>query len=247
MAAVVLVIGSAGFALTRPAPAQHAANTTTPQPTIMPSVGVVAAVAAVPTLAVPATLKPLPTTAPSATPSPTETPEPTASPQPTPTPTPLPVPSWNSAGTLTSIEYLNTIVIERARDKSGIGQVIPGQDRIVLMVVGKIHAGIDLQKIKASNVQIKGKAIRIVLPHANIQAVELKPEDSRIFASDRTWLFSEYEGLELEAMDEAKQKLRDNSEHNTRMLQMADTLARLQITELLRKLGYEQIEIVFEP
>ena len=155
------------------------------------------------------------------------------------------MPAWAAVGDLTSLEYLNTIVIERARAKSGIGQVIPGTDRIVLMVVGKIHAGIDLKQIKVSTV--RGKVIRLVLPRAGILAVELLPEDSRIFASDKTWLFSEYAGLELEAMDEAKQQLRDNSAHNLKMRQMAETLARLQLTELLRKLGYEQIEIVFEP
>ena len=155
------------------------------------------------------------------------------------------MPAWSEVGNLTSVEYLNTVVIERARPKSGIGQVIPGNDRIVLMVVGKIHAGINLQKIKVRAVQ--GKAIRLVLPHASILVVELQPENSRIYASDKTWLFSEYEGLELEAMDEAKQQLRDNSAHNLKMLQMAETLARLQLTELLRKQGYEQIEIVFEP
>ena len=155
------------------------------------------------------------------------------------------MPAWAEVGNLTSVEYLNTIVIERARAKSGIGQVIPGTDRIVLMVVGKIHAGINLQKIKVS--AVRGKAIRLVLPHANILAVELQPENSRIYASDKTWLFSEYEGLELEAMDEAKQQLHDNSAHNLKMLQLAETLARLQLTELLRKQGYEQIEIVFEP
>ena len=63
------------------------------------------------------------------------------------------MPAWAAVGDLTSLEYLNTIVIERARAKSGIGQVIPGTDRIVLMVVGKIHAGIDLKQIKVSAVR----------------------------------------------------------------------------------------------
>ena len=157
------------------------------------------------------------------------------------------MPAWIEVGNLTSVEYLNTIVIERERPKSGIGQVIPGTDRIVLMVVGKVHAGVDLQKIETNDVQINGKTIRMMLPRASILAVELQPEASRIFESNRTWLYSEYEGLELEAMDEARQKLRDNSAQNVKMLEMAETMARLQLTELLRKLGYEQIEIAFEP
>ena len=198
------------------------------------------------TLAPPATLKPAATKAPTETPLPTQTAAPTATPMPTATPTALPVPDWRAAGQLTSIEYINTIVIERNRPKTGLSMVIPGQDRIVLQVVGNIHAGIDLNKIKPENVRINGKAIRMVLPRAEIISVELMPEASRIYESDQTLIFSDYKGLEIEAMDEARQKLRENSEHNQKMLQMAETLARLQLTELLRSLGYEHIEIVFE-
>jgi hypothetical protein len=157
------------------------------------------------------------------------------------------MPAWSEVGNLTTIEYLNTVVIERARSqKIGIEQVeIPiGTDRIVLMVVGRIHAGVDLQKIRVVR---NGKAIRVVLPRAAILAVELQPEASRIFESDRAWIFSEYEGIELEAIEEANRQLRDNSAHNLKMLELAETMARLQLTDLLRKLGYEQIEIVFEP
>ena len=198
------------------------------------------------TLAPPATLKPAATKAPTGTPLPTPTLAPTLTPLPTATPTSLPVPDWRATGKLTSIEYINTIVIERERPKTGLGVVIPGQDRIVLQVVGNIHAGIDLNKIKPANVRINGKSIRLVLPHAEIIAVELMPEASRIYEADQTLIFSDYQGLEIEAMDEARQKLRENSAHNLKMLEMAETLARLQLTELLRSLGYEQIEIVFE-
>ena len=198
------------------------------------------------TLAPPATLKPAATKAPTRTPLPTATPAPTATPLPTATPTPLPVPDWRATGKLTSIEYINTIVIERARPKTGIGVVIPGQDRIVLQVVGNIHAGIDLNKIKPENVRINGKSIRLTLPHAEIISVELMPESSRVYESNQTLIFSDYQGLEIEAMTEARQKLQDNSAHNQKMLEMAETLARLQLTELLRSLGYEQIDIVFE-
>jgi hypothetical protein len=245
VAALVLLVGSLLFAATQPAPAQPAASTSTPPPTT-PQADTPTA-AASPTLADPATLKPLPTETPSPAPTATETPAPTQTPLPTPTPTPLPMPAWAEVGNLTTIEYLNTVVIERARSqKIGIEQVeIPiGTDRIVLMVVGRVHAGVDLQKIQVTR---NGKAIRVVLPRAVILAVELQPEASRIFESDRAWIFSEYEGIELEAIEEANRQLRDNSAHNLKMLELAETMARLQLTDLLRTLGYEQIEIVFEP
>gem|GEM_PF-5483217 len=246
---LALRLATSGAAVPAPGAAESTpASTTvasaTAPSTPVPSLAIVSDATA--TLAPPATLKPVGTKAPTRTPLPTQTPAPTVTPLPTATPTSLPVPDWRATGKLTSIEYINIIVIERERAKTGIGVVIPGQDRIVLQVVGNIHAGVDLNKIKPENVRINGKSIRLVLPHAEIISIELMPEASRIYEADQTLIFSDYEGLEIEAMDEARQKLRENSAHNLKMLEMAETLARLQLTELLRSLGYEQIEIVFE-
>ncbi len=77
-------------------------------------------------------------------------------------------------------------------------------------------------------------------------SVDLLPEESRIYDSDRSWLFSEYEGLELAAMEQARQQLLDQAMHNEGMSEMAETLARLQLTEFLRSIGYQEIEIQFE-
>ncbi len=177
---------------------------------------------------------------------PTETSLPTSTPTYTPTPTPLPVPSWSEASKLTTLEYLNTVVIERKRSREGIESYIPGEDRIVMEVVGKIHAGIDLEKLPVSKIEINGKRIKLVIPHAKILAVELLPQESHIYEAGRTWVYSSYEGLEKEAFEEALLRLQENSPNNVKMIEMAETLARLQLTQLLRNLGYEEVIIEFE-
>lgn len=185
-----------------------------------------------------------------ATPTPTEPPTPTASPTatptPTPTPTPLPPPKWSALGDLSSVEYTASTVVEMSRPRQGIGGVLFGTDRIVLMAAGRIRAGVDLSKLKPSDVQINGRSIKLKLPRAQVLTVELLPEVSRVFDSRRSWLFSEYEGLELEAMNEARRKLRAEAERNAAMLEMAETMTRLQLAEFLRKAGFEQVEIEFE-
>lgn len=205
-----------------------------------------AAPAVAPTAAATSTIPPTLTATSTPEPTPTTLPTPTTTPLPTFTPTALPVPNWSATSKLTSLEYINTIVIERERPKEGLDQVIPGRDRIMMMVVAKIHAGIDLEKLPVRKIEINGKSIKLVLPRAKILAVELLPEDSRIYETDRTWLYSSYEGLEKEALEEARAKLQENNQHNQKMLQMAETLARLQLTELLRNLGYEHVVITFE-
>jgi hypothetical protein len=223
-----------------------------PSPLAAPSVEITATVVvtvepptAMPTWTPAASQTPLPTYTPLATltPFPTFTPEPTSTPAPT--PTPVPTPSWRGLGNLTSIEFNLSTVVEKQRQRPGIGDVLLGPDRIVLMAVGKIKAGVDLNRIRPSDVQISGTKIRVVLPRAEIVSVELLPEQSRIFDSKKSWLFSEYQGLELEALEEARQKLRDEAEKNAAMMELAETMARLQLIELLRKAGYEDIEIVF--
>lgn len=182
-----------------------------------------------------------PTATPTNTPRPTHTPTPTR----TPTPTPLPPLYWEELGYLTSMEYTTSTMVEKERTRSGIGAVL-GTDRILLMAVGRIQMGVDLTLINDSDVDISGASIRVVLPPVMVVSVELLPDESTIYASDRSWLFSEYEGLEVEAMEEARQQLLEQAQYNQGMIELAETLARLQLTEFLRSLGYQDVEILFE-
>lgn len=187
------------------------------------------------------------TAQPTYTPWATYTPFPTATPLPTPTtaptPTPVPPPRWSELGKLASIEYTAQTIVERERVKSGVGGVLLGKDRIVLLAAGRVLMGIDLNKIKPGDVQISGDAITVTLPAIELLAVELLPEQSRIFDSQRSWLFSEYQGLELEAMDEARRKLRDEASRNTQMRRIAESQARLQVMEFLRKAGFVNVTV----
>ena len=189
------------------------------------------------------------TAQPTYTPWATYTPFPTATPLPTPTkaptPTSVPPPKWNELGKLASIEYNANTVVERERNKPGVGGVLLGKDRIVLLAAGRVMMGIDLNKIRPSDVQVNGDSITVTLPAIELLAVELLPNQSRIFDSQRSWLFSEYQGLELEAMEEARLKLREEASRNEQMKRIAESQARLQVMEFLRKAGYQNVTVRF--
>lgn len=189
------------------------------------------------------------TAQPTYTPQATFTPFPTATPSPTPTkaptPTPVPTPEWRSLGSLASMEYTDSVLVEREREKPGIGGVLLGKDRVALLAVGRIVMGADLSKIRPSDVKVEGSKITVRVPKPSVIAIELLPDRSRIFDSERSWLFSQYEGLEVEALDEAKRKLNDAAKTNTQMLKLAESLTRLQLTELLRKAGDTDVVIEF--
>jgi len=198
---------------------------------------------------------PVPTDTPSpsrtATPTATQTNTPTATPTatatqtPTPTPTPLPPLSWQELGYLTSLEYTTSTMVEKERTRPGLGAVL-GTDRILLMAIGRIIVGINLDEITDSDVEISGTSIQITLPRAVVISVELLPDESIIYDTDQSWLFSEYEGLEIEALEQARQQLLDEANGNQSMKELAETLARLQLIEFLRTIGYQEVDITFE-
>jgi hypothetical protein len=232
-AGVLLAAGIAAFAISqaRPAPSVQVAE--------VPATVIVTRDVPAPTLA------PLPTYTPQATftPRPTETPVPT--PTPAPTPTPLPIPEWRGMGSLATIEYTDSVIVERERDRGGVTGALLGKDRVVIMAVGRVVMGVDLNKITRNDITIQGTKITVRVPKVAVIAVELLPDRSRIFDAERSWLFSQYEGLETEALDEARRKLLEQAQTNPTMRELATTSARLQLTEFLRKLGYTDVVIEF--
>jgi hypothetical protein len=192
-----------------------------------------------------ATAAPLPTYTPPATytPFPTPTAPPTATP--TPTPVPAPLPDWRGLGELTAIEYTASTVVQRERTQAPIGNLILGKDRIVLNAVGKVRLGVEMSKIRLSDVVREGNKISLRLPAIAVLSVEMLPELSRVYDSQATWLFSQYRGLELEAMDSAKRLLFYEAANNQEMLKIAESMARLQLRDFLLKAGFEEVAITF--
>jgi hypothetical protein len=186
-----------------------------------------------------------PTFTPTSSPTPRRMPSPTPTFTPTPTPTPLPPPTWSELGHLTSVVYTGTTVVEVERGRSGMGRIL-GSDHVLLMAVGRIHMGIDLTSVEYSDVEIEGTSLVVTLPHATVDSVELLPEQSRIFDSGQSWLFSQYGGIEVEALDEARAQLTGWARNNSGMLDLAEQIGRLQLMEFLHQLGFEEVKIIFK-
>ncbi len=157
-----------------------------------------------------------------------------------PTPTPLPPPTWTELGHLTSVKFNASTIVTEER------QQLFGTDKIMLLVVGDVLMGIDLGAIKTEDVQIDGRTIRMRLPSATVTGVELRLDQSKIYDSNRAWIWSDYGGLEKNAIENAQRQLFDYSATNDSMLEMTEQLARLQLAEFLQKLGYKTVEISFK-
>lgn len=202
---------------------------------------------------VPPTFTPSPppgaTTAPSTlTPTSTPTAPPTATLTPTPSPTPTPTPivvGWKELGYLTTVQYTLQTVVEVEREKVIIGP-ISSKDKVLLLAVGNVQAGIDVSHLSENNVTINGTSARLTLPRAQITSVELLPNETKIYDSNRGWFQSDYAGIEVEALNEARRQLEGWAINRVDIYDQAETLARLQLTDFLRQLGFEEIDITFE-
>lgn len=178
------------------------------------------------------------------TPTPTFTPAP---PQPSPTPSPTATPivvGWRELGYLTSVESTLQTVAEVQRERVVLG--IPITERVLLLAVGNVQAGIDMTAIKPENITVEGTTVKLTLPRAKVTSVELLPSETKIFDSQRSWFLSEYTGMEVEALNQARTQLQTWAVDRNSILPLAEKTARLQLIEFLGQLGFETIEITFE-
>jgi hypothetical protein len=188
------------------------------------------------------TATPTATTPASATPSPTITPTPTVTP--TPTPTPIVV-GWQDLGQLTTVEYTLQTVVEYERERTAFGLNLP-PERILMLAVGNVEAGIDMRQIEENDIRIDGKSVSVTLPRAQVTSVEILPSETQIFDSNRSWFLPDYAGLEVGALDTARIQMESWAVNRSNVLNRAEDFARLRLTAFLRQLGFEDISIEFD-
>lgn len=189
------------------------------------------------------TSTPTTTSTPTLTPSPTQTPTPTHTPSPTATPIPTPiVVAWEELGYLTTVEVTTSTIVEISRERFPDFPLIPLDTHILLMAVGLIEAGINMNEVQTIQ---DGTSIQVLLPQAEITSVELLPGQTRIFDVG----FFPPEGLEVEALEQAHIQLREwaSNRESSGILELSEKLGKAQLESFLRDLGFEEIEITFQP
>ena len=193
---------------------------------------------------VPLTFTPVPTATAESTATPTQTSTPV------PTPTPISLPVWNQIEELGIVSYTLSTDAEAQNFSDQVGLMewlknTVGTDRVRIRAVGIVRVGIDLSQIKASDTATKGKTVSITLPEPKVLGVELLPEKTEVLEQAQRIVLSEYSGLEIAAMSEAKVQLEQLVTNNPSMLDLAKELTQLRLTERLRSFGFSYITIKF--
>jgi hypothetical protein len=164
--------------------------------------------------------------------------------------TPLLVAQIKNIAQLMTVEAYNEVVVDSIRYPFGIPprvfKAIPGNplaffgaSQLVLIVRGKVVAGVDLQKLDTSNIRLKGDSLLIQLPRAAVLDVITNPSDVETFIEQGDWDQPAATALTLQARDRMVQQAVAQG-----ALQQADARARHLVHELFKNAGYKNVFVI---
>jgi hypothetical protein len=144
---------------------------------------------------------------------------------------------------LATVEYVVTKIIKASDNKTWYKT---GDRKILMSCKATLTAGIDLAAIKPGQVNIDGKHITLTLPHSEMIAVNIKPEDiveeyEAVGLLRQSFTSEERNGLAIQAEKQINAGIAELG-----ILQTAETNAALFVNNFLRRLGYESIKINFD-
>lgn len=144
---------------------------------------------------------------------------------------------------LATVEYVVTKVIKANDNKTWFK---PGHRKILMSCKAYITAGIDLSKIKDEQVSVDGKTVHIVLPHAELIALNIKPEDVKVEYEAVSPFRSSFSTQEKNEMASQGEKNIRNSIDSLGVLRTAEVNANLVVTNFLNRLGFDKVIISYD-
>jgi hypothetical protein len=114
-------------------------------------------------------------------------------------------------------------------------------DRLLMLVHGDVVAGIDFANLKADDVKVSGKTIRLHLPAAQVFSTRLDSAKTKVYSRQTGLLVSTDPNLETQVRQEAERQLLQAALADG-VLKTAQQNASLTLTSLLQGLGFESVE-----
>lgn len=154
------------------------------------------------------------------------------------------VESLRDLSELTTVEAVEATTIERGNDR-GILNFVAG-DRIAMLVVARVGAGVDLSALTEDDVEVDldARAIEVRLPQPAISYVEIDEDATRVYDRD-TGLFTKGDPqLESEARRAARDLLEEGA-LDAGILDRARESTRTAVEDFLRALGFTEVGVSF--
>jgi hypothetical protein len=141
---------------------------------------------------------------------------------------------------LETVVYTMDKLVTGAKENPLLPDFLTG-DRLLLMVHGEVVAGIDFSSLKAGDVRVNGKQVRLHLPAAQVLSVRLDSGKTRVYSRQTGLLVPTDPNLETQVRQEAERQMQADALADGILL-TAQQNAAATIRSLLQGLGFESIE-----
>lgn len=143
---------------------------------------------------------------------------------------------------LETARFVSQHIVEVKSESTWLPSFLAGE-KLLLVAQAEVVAGIDMNEISPSDIQVSGDKVTIILPEPKIFFVKIDELGTQVFLRERGWLvFNPDKDLErqarMQAINEAKQAaLREG------LVSFARQRAEENLRGFLHALGFKEIEI----
>jgi len=143
---------------------------------------------------------------------------------------------------LVTVKYvMQKVEIVDSPPESTLGKFIQGDNKVLLLALGVVKAGIELKKITPDDVTISGKTITIKLPPPRITDAYLDDSQTEVIERTTGFLRSLDKDLEQATRQNAVDDIRRAAQKNG-ILNDANDRARLELRSFFLQAGFERVE-----
>jgi hypothetical protein len=143
---------------------------------------------------------------------------------------------------LATVEYTVTKII-KANDNKTWFKI--GDRKILMSCEAHIKAGIDLSRLTQDNFAIDGKNITVKLPPPKVISLSIPPEKIKVEYEDVGMFRDKFTSQDRNALAAQAETQIKNSIDSLGILQQAKVNTSLFVSNFLKRLGYENINITF--
>src|SRR5215217_8614233 len=145
---------------------------------------------------------------------------------------------------LATVKYTTQVIVTEKENTKILRQPLPEfltGEKVLLVAVGEVEAGVDLDELGPEDVRVKGDTVYIDLPEARILDSSLDEDKTRLFDRDRG-LFKIRGNDELieKARRDAEDRMVETARENG-ILEKAQNNAEVSIRALATSFGYERV------
>jgi hypothetical protein len=145
-------------------------------------------------------------------------------------------------GELATVQYNVTKIIKASDNKTWYKF---GDRKILMTCWASVKAGVDLQQLEATNIDISEGNLKLILPHAKLINVNMPADSIKVSYEDEGFFRDKFTHTErMTLLTQGEQQIKQKIEEMG-VLKEAEHNAELIIKNYLRKIGYEHVTIVY--